>query len=150
MVATQYQGTAEEMLALDTFVKLMRATGSVKARVDRSKFGRDLSDSQFGVLEALLHLGPLHQNEVGTKLIISKSNVVAVIDKLEARGLVKRQRSTEDRRYIYIHLTEQGRETITALFPFHVAAIVRSLHYLSADEQAQLGRLCRKLGLGEE
>lgn len=108
----------------------------------------DLSDTQFGVLETLYHLGALHQNELGDKLLISKSNVVAVIDKLEQQGFVKRQRSTEDRRYIFIHLTESGKETIEELLPYHMSSIAEQMTCLTPEEQDEFGRLCRKLGLG--
>jgi MarR family 2-MHQ and catechol resistance regulon transcriptional repressor len=91
----------------------------------------------------------LNQTAIGAKLLISKSNVVAVIDKLENRGLVRRKRSTKDRRCVFVELTDQGRELIQALFPVHVAAIVEEMSFLTNAEQEELGRLCRKLGLGE-
>jgi MarR family 2-MHQ and catechol resistance regulon transcriptional repressor len=148
-MGTHFKGTVEEVRVLDTYTKLLRATGSVKARIDGHHSIGDLSDTQFGVLDMLLHLGPLNQNTIGQKLLISKSNVVAVIDKLEERGLVKRERSQEDRRCIFIHLTENGKALVEAVFPAHVAAIVEEMSYLTATEQAELGRLCRKLGLKE-
>ena len=146
-MGTHYTGTPQEVRALDTYTKLLRAAGSVKTRIDQHQTGGDLGDSQFGVLDMLLHLGPLNQKNIGKKLLISKSNVVAVIDKLEKRGLVKRQRSEEDRRCIFIHLTENGRTLIEALLPAHVAAIVEEMSCLTDAEQKELGRLCRKLGL---
>ena len=142
-----YQGSAEEILALNTYTKLLRATASVKTRIDCHQSVGHLSDSQFGTLDMLLHLGPLHQNAIGQKLLISKSNVVAIIDKLEEQGLVRRERSREDRRRILIHLTEEGRKLVLDLFPGHAAAITEELSCLSPAEQQELGRLCRKLGL---
>lgn len=82
--------------------------------------------------------------------MVSKSNVVAVIDKLEVQGLVERQRSTEDRRCVFVHLTYKGRDLIQELFPDHAAAIVEEMGCLTSAEQKELGRLCRKLGLKEE
>jgi MarR family 2-MHQ and catechol resistance regulon transcriptional repressor len=149
-MSRHYSGTPEKVQALDTYTKLLRATGSVKARIDAHQTVGDLSDSQFGALEMLFHLGPLQQKAIGQKLLVSKSNVVAVIDKLEAQGLVERQRSTEDRRCIFVHLTDKGRDLIQELFPDHAAAIVEEMSCLTAAEQEELGRLCRKLGLKEE
>ena len=145
-----YSGTTEKAQALDTFTKLLRATDSVKARIDAHQTVGDLSDSQFGTLEMLFHLGPLQQKVIGQKLQVSKSNVVAVIDRLEARGLVERQRGTEDRRCVFVHLTDKGRDLIQELFPGHAAAIAEEMACLTAAEQKELGRLCRKLGLKEE
>jgi MarR family 2-MHQ and catechol resistance regulon transcriptional repressor len=149
-MSRHFSGTPEKVQALDTYTKLLRATGSVKARIDAHQTAGDLSDSQFGALEMLFHLGPLQQKAIGQKLLVSKSNVVAVIDKLEAQGLVERQRSIEDRRCIFVHLTDKGRDLIQELFPAHAAAIVEELGCLTAPEQEELGRLCRKLGLKEE
>ena len=148
-MGTHYTGTPEEVRALGTYTKLLRATGSVKTRIDAHQSVGDLSDSQFGALEMLFHLGPLQQKAIGQKLLVSKSNVVAVIDKLEAQGLVERQRSTEDRRCVFVHLTDKGRNLIQELLPGHAAAIVEEMGCLSAPEQKELGRLCRKLGLKE-
>ena len=149
-MSIRYAGTSKENLALDTFVKLFRAARATKERIDGQNTNGDLSESQFGTLEMLFHLGPLHQKRIGEKLLISKSNVVGVIDALEKRGLVQRQRSLEDRRCIFVHITENGRCLIQELLPGHVAAIVEALDVLTASEQTELGHLCRKLGLGEK
>ena len=149
-LGTHYAGTPEEKQALDAYIKLLRATDSVKARIDCHQTAGDVKGSQFGTLEMLFHLGPLNQNAIGKKLLISRSNVVAVIDKLEKRSLVRRERSREDRRCIFVHLTERGRELIQALLPAHVAAITEEMSCLTITEQAELARLCRKLGLNEK
>ncbi|MCP4361029.1 MAG: MarR family transcriptional regulator [Chloroflexi bacterium] len=149
-MSTHFEGTAEEIRVLDTYTKLLRATNSVTARIHYHHTVGDLSDTQFGILDMLLHLGPLCQKDISDKLLLSKSNIVAMIDKLEQRGLVKRERSQEDRRYIFIHLTVEGENLVQTLFPGHVAAIVEEMSCLAADEQKELGRLCRKLGLKEQ
>ncbi len=146
-MSNKHTSTAEELLALDTYTKLLRATGSVRTRIGCHNTVGELNDSQFGTLDMLYHVGPLHQNAIGEKLLVSKSNVVAVIDKLEEQGLVKRERSIEDRRRILVHLTEAGRDMLESLFPGHAAAITTEMSCLTASEQKELGRLCRKLGL---
>ena len=113
-MSNRYQGTAEEILALDTYVKFVRAFDSVKRRIEEQNSIGDLTGSQFGTLEMLYHLGPMNQTAIGKKLLISKSNVVTILDELEERGFVLRQRSLEDRRFVFIHLTEEGREKIDA------------------------------------
>ncbi|MBV7338179.1 MarR family transcriptional regulator [Chloroflexi bacterium TSY] len=148
-MSTRYSGEPKEVRALDTYIKLLRATDSVKSRIDRYETTKELGATQFGTLEMLYHLGPLHQNEIGQKLLISKSNVVAVVDKLEKRGFVERHRSEEDRRCVFVHLTESGRAIVEKILPVHVAAITKEMSCLSLDEQRELGRLCRKLGLNE-
>ena len=145
-MGTRYQGSKSERDALDAFIKLMRCSDAVAARLAVETRAHDLTPSQFGVLEALLHLGPLHQNELGRKLLKSSGNITVVIDHLEASGLVRRQRDKQDRRYITVSLTPAGRRLISRVFPLHVQAIVSEMGGLNQAELRQLSRLCRKLG----
>jgi len=147
---THYQGTEDEIRALDAYIKLARAAESVTARINAHLADVNLTVSQFGVLEALYHLGPLHQNELGQKILKSSGNMTLVIDNLCRRGLVERHRDTADRRYITVCLTEAGRTLISELFPRHVQIVRREMDVLSVAEQEELQRLCRKVGLGCE
>jgi MarR family 2-MHQ and catechol resistance regulon transcriptional repressor len=143
---THYHGTPEEIRALDTWIKLTRASDSFGARLADHGTCSDVTVSQFGVLEALHHLGPLRQGEISTKLLRSGGNITLVVDNLETRGLVQRTREATDRRVVSVSLTEAGEALIAELFPQHVCAIVEEMSVLTADEQETLGRLCRKLG----
>jgi MarR family 2-MHQ and catechol resistance regulon transcriptional repressor len=143
---THYRGTREEVLALNTFIKLTRAAESLLARLHRCGTQGDLTPSQFGVLESLYHLGPMSHSEIATKLLKSSGNITLIIDNLERQGLVQRERDADDRRLVTVSLTAQGRDLIGSVLPGHVAAIVREMSALTADEQATLGHLCRKLG----
>ena len=148
-MGTRYQGTPEEVRALNTYIKLMRCAASVQGRLERRLMGFGLTDNQFGVLEALLHLGPVAQHELGRALFTSRANITTVVDNLERRQLVRRARDPADRRYVTVHLTPEGRRLIEDVFPGQVAAIVEAFSALGADEQAELGRLCKALGLGQ-
>ena len=140
---------AAQLLALDTYVKLVRASESVVARVIRPLAAVGLTEGQFGVLEMLLHLGPLSQREIGRKQFRTGGNVTVVVDNLEKRGLVRRQRDHDDRRLVIVHLTDAGRALIEAVFPGHVARIVEALAALSPEQQSVLGQLTRTLGLSQ-
>ena len=144
---THHQGPPEEVRALDAFVKLVRATGSVVTRTNRPLAGHGLTVGQFGVLETLFHLGPLHQCDLARKHLQSGGNITMIVDNLERAGLVRRERMAEDRRYVRVHLTDAGHQRIEAIFPAHVQSIVEQMAVLTAAEQEDLGRLCRKLGL---
>jgi MarR family transcriptional regulator, 2-MHQ and catechol-resistance regulon repressor len=146
-MASRYKGSVEEQAALDTYVKLMRAADSVTARLNRLLAELDLTASQFGALEALYHLGPLKQGEIGTKILKSSGNITMVVDNLERRGLVRRERESGDRRCVTVSLTDEGESLIAGIFPRHAASIVRELSVLNESEQRELGRLCRRLGL---
>lgn len=146
----RYKGTKEEARALGAYVKLMRAAESVTARIHRHLGEVDLTISQFGVLEAIYHLGPLSQVELGKKILKTSGNMTMVIDNLEQRGLARRERNVEDRRYFTVHLTDAGEKLIREFFPGHAARITAEMGMLTPSEQEQLSRLCRKLGLGKE
>jgi len=144
---TKYRGAKDEVRALDTFIKLARAMNSMHANLARhvAEDG-DITMSQFGVLEALLHLGPLSQGDICHKLLLSGSNITTVIDNLEKRGFVTRTRRPGDRRVVEVDLTDSGRKLIGRLFPAHARRITNLLSALTAKEQDQLGALCRTLG----
>jgi MarR family transcriptional regulator, 2-MHQ and catechol-resistance regulon repressor len=136
--------------SLNTYTKLMRAAESVTNRVGRNMSAAGLTISQFGVLEALLHKGPLCQRDIALKILKSTGNITLVIDNLEKQGLVTRERSTEDRRYFTVSLTTRGAEVIGAAFATVEAAIKAEMGVLTEAEQETLGKLCKKLGLREE
>ena len=145
---THYQGNEEERAALDAFIKLLRAADSVCARTTAHLARYQLTASQFGVLEAVYHLGPLHQHVLGRKLLKSGGNITMVVDHLEQRGLVRRERDTSDRRRIRVVLTPSGMKLVSTLFPRHAAIIRDDMSTLSAAELKQLGKLCKTVGLG--
>lgn len=147
-MATHFNGTVAERQALDVYIKLERAAAAVSERINRHLGTYDLTISQFGVLESLYHLGPMHQNELGSKILKSGGNMTLVINNLSKRELVARERDPNDRRCVTVTLTEAGRELIATIFPLHVARVTREIGVLSAEEQAQLGVLLRKLGHG--
>lgn len=149
-MGTHYQGTPAEMLALDTYIKLKRATDSVTSRINAHLSNYGLTVSQFGILEALHHLGPMCQRELGGKILKSTGNITFILDNLAKRNLVRRQRDTDDRRFITIHLTDDGDALIRRIFPLHVEIVAQEIGVLDRPEQESLGRLCRKVGLGRE
>ena len=136
-------------LSLNTYTKLMRAAESVTSRLSRIMSVAGLTISQFGVLEALHHKGPLCQRDIAAKILKSTGNITMVIDNLEKQGLVKRERTSVDRRYLTVRLTGQGETLINDVFAKVEAAIIVEMGALAADEQETLGQLCKKLGLRE-
>ena len=147
---THYEGKPEEILALDTLIKLTRANLALEARMSERGTIGSLTTSQFGVLETLYHLGPLCQGELSRKQLKSTGNMTLVLDNLEKRNLVRRVRSVQDRRMVLIELLPAGRALIEEIFPAHAAAVTEEMSVLTAKEQVELGRLLRKLGRGRQ
>ncbi len=147
-MGTHYQGTPEEILALEGYIKLSRAHETVTTHINAHLLEYNLSISQFGVLEAIYHLGPLQPTQLAGKILKSGGNLTLVITNLVKRELVTRLPREDDRRCIDIHLTPAGQALIEAILPDHVAGVVGTMNVLTTAEQEQLAQLCRKLGLG--
>ncbi len=145
-MGTRHHGSLEEINALNAFIKLQRASESVSSRV-HAVLPTGLTVTQFGVLEALHHIGPLCQSELAEKLLKSGGNLTLVVDNLEKAGYVLRERDPADRRFVVVKLTDKGQVFIAALFPKVVANVTREMAALSATELFDLSRLCKKIGL---
>ena len=146
-MGTNYKGSRKDRQALNTFIKLIRSGESINSKLNLllSEFG--MTESQFGVLDALYHLGPLKQKELGKKIFKSGGNITMVIDNLEKQDLVKRKRGEKDRRHYKIHLTKQGEKKIIDVLPHVVKFIKKHFEILNVEEQKELERLCRIIGL---
>jgi len=145
-MGTKHQGTAAEKRALDTFIKLRRAVNALSLCESEAMRGAGLTESQFGALEALHHLGPLCQRELAAKVLKSAGNMTTVVDNLERRGLVERRRGGDDRRVVTVYLTKSGEDLIRDVFPKVSDALVGAFSELTAKDQNQLAELCRRLG----
>lgn len=149
-MGTHYKGSPTEVNTLNAFIKLMRATESLNNRLNRHLAEADLTVSQFGVLEVLLHLGALNQRAIGEKLLKSGGNITMVIDNLEKYKYVKREKDPNDRRAVLIHLTKKGEKFIADFFPKHLEKIKEEFSVLSDEEKKQLAEICKKLGTSKE
>ncbi len=143
---TRYPGDETTRRALDAFIKLSRARKVLSYRTGRLLAEYGLTESQLGTLEALYYLGPMCQSDIGDKLLVTDGNMTMVVNNLEKRGLVRRERGTQDRRQITVSLTNKGRRLIGELFPRHAQNIADLMSVLGPDEQDQLGQLCKMLG----
>jgi MarR family 2-MHQ and catechol resistance regulon transcriptional repressor len=145
---TKYAGTKSEVRALNAHIKLLRAAESMTARLTALIADQTgLTISQFGALESIFHLGPICQKEIAEKQLKSGGNITLVIDNLEKRELVRRERSQADRRLVIVHLTVSGKKLISDYFPCHAKAVEHEMGVLTNAEQDQLADLGKKLGL---
>jgi len=136
----------QEAQILKIYTQLMRATDAVTDKMHRHLLDYRLSTSQFGVIEALYHLGPLCQKDIGDKILKTSGNITLVIDNLEKRKLVKRKKDSNDRRRMKVKLTESGYELIEKIFPDHSKIAHKVFSVLEPEEQNSLSLLLKKLG----
>jgi MarR family 2-MHQ and catechol resistance regulon transcriptional repressor len=105
-----------------------------------------LGDSDFRVLELLLHKGPTPVNTIGPKVQLTPGSISVAIDRLEEKGLVRRRGDPEDRRVRVVELTPEGRGLILPAFQRHATAMEALAGVLSAQERRTLLRLLKKFG----
>ena len=135
-----------DRLALRTYVRLVRAANSARAYASRHLGDSGLTLTQFAVLEALYHLGPMSLSEIAQKVLTTGGNLTLVASNLEKSGLATRRKSPSDSRVFILGLTSDGKNLMHKLFPLHAKAIAQYLAVLNPEEQEELGSLCRKLG----
>jgi MarR family 2-MHQ and catechol resistance regulon transcriptional repressor len=129
---------------------LWKATRTLETIAQRSVEGLGMCLSDFGVLEALLHKGPLPVSEIGAKVLLTSGSMTAAVDRLESRGLVRRKDDPKDRRARIVHLTARGRRLIREMFARHEQAMEQAVSVLPAKQRHALVRLLRELGRGAE
>ena len=129
------------------FLVLWKAARAVEAYALKSVSGLEIGGSDFAVLEALLHKGPLPVNEIGRKVLLTSGSITVAVDRLETRGLVERRASDTDRRARIVHLTKEGRKLITRAYAEHAADMERlTSASLTTTERRTLIRLLKKIG----
>lgn len=88
----------------------------------------------------------LRMSELAGRLLLSRSGITRLADRLERQGLVERQRCPDDGRGLFAHLTPAGAERLAAARPTHLAGVRRHfLDHLDQREQRRLGELWHRL-----
>jgi MarR family transcriptional regulator, 2-MHQ and catechol-resistance regulon repressor len=146
-MSSQFNGSKKIKEALNSYIKLIRSAESLSSKINLELSEYSLTESQFGVLDALLHLGPMKHKEIGKKILKSGGNITMVINNLERRELVQRKRGEQDKRQFIIHLTSKGKNKILDTLPHISKSIKKHFEILSKEEQKDLQRLCKIVGL---
>lgn len=129
------------------FLVLWKAASAVRSYAEESIAGLEMCGSDFAVLEALLHKGPLPINEIGKKILLTSGSITVAVDRLEAKGFVERRAHGSDRRAKIVHLTKEGRRLITRAYADHAADLERlASASLTREERETLIRLLKKFG----
>ena len=129
------------------FLVLWKAARAVETYAENSIAELEMCGSDFAVLEALLHKGPLPINEIGKKVLLTSGSITVAVDRLESKGMVERRASGSDRRARIVHLTKAGRELITRIYADHASDMERlAAASLSRAERETLIRLLKKIG----
>jgi MarR family 2-MHQ and catechol resistance regulon transcriptional repressor len=129
------------------FLVLWKAARAVETYAENSITESEMCGSDFAVLEALLHKGPLPINEIGKKVLLTSGSITVAVDRLESKGFVERRASGTDRRARIVHLTKDGRALITLVYADHASDMERlAAASLNRAERETLIRLLKKIG----
>ena len=132
--------------ALHTWLIMLKAWQSMSRYLLPPLLEEGLGESDFRVLEVLLHKGPMPVNAIGPKVYLNPGSVSVAVDRLYKKGFVSRAECTEDRRVRTVSLTEEGRRMFVPLFRRHTALIKRAFQDVSVEELQQIELVLKKIG----
>jgi MarR family 2-MHQ and catechol resistance regulon transcriptional repressor len=132
--------------ALRLLIVMSRALRAVTEPARQQLKRWDLSPTEFGVLEALYHKGPLPLSALAERVLITGASMTYAVKQLEERGLMRRRPSAEDQRFVFGELTAAGRTLIARVFPEHAEHIRQAMRGLSRQEKRQAAELLMRLG----
>jgi len=139
-----------ESEAAHVFLVLWKTYRAILEKADNSRKNLGLGDSDFRVLEALLHRGPLPVNVIGERVERTTGSITAAIDRMEAKWLVVRKNHPEDRRVRLVALTAKGRRLIEKAYAQHAIDMESAMSRLSREERGELVDLLNRLGEANE
>jgi DNA-binding MarR family transcriptional regulator len=134
-----------EVHGFPAWLQLVRAYNYMEARISADLRSADLTLARFHVLVALAKEGPMSQQKLADHLLVTKGNVVGLIDKLSARGLVERQPSVTDRRVNVLRVTPPGRRMVERILPRQMQLIASLMQPLNPREATALDALLKRL-----
>src|SRR6202167_3831333 len=132
--------------ALHAWLIMLKAWQSMLRYASPTLLEEGLGESDFRVLEVLLHKGPMPVNAIGPKVALNPGSVSVAVDRLYKKGFVSRVECSRDRRVRTVSLTEKGRKMFVPLFRRHAALIKRAFQDVSSEELQQLELILKKLG----
>jgi len=138
--------TKQDSTGVHVWLVFMKAFQALLPHAAQSIEQTELGDSDFRVLEVLLHKGPLPVNTIGPKVWLTPGSISVAVDRLVKKGLVSRKDHPDDRRVRRVELTPKGRALITRGFGEHAVAMESVAAILSKNERLTLLRLLKKLG----
>ncbi|HXN72146.1 MAG TPA: MarR family transcriptional regulator [Candidatus Acidoferrales bacterium] len=132
--------------AAHTLVVMLKVLRAIRHLALPAILKGDFGESDFRVLEVLLHKGPMPVNAIGPKVDLNPGSVSVAVDRLYKKGLVSRVESGSDRRVRTVSLTEKGHRVFIPIFRQHAALIKRAFQDVSLAEQRKLEEVLKKIG----
>jgi len=145
-IQTLTKKTTKRPEAIHTWLLMLKASQSIARYLLPPVLKAGLGDSDFRVLDVLLHKGPMSVNAIGPKVNLNPGSVSVAVDRLYKKGLVSRLENASDRRVRTVSLTEKGRKMFVPLFRQHAALVEQAFHDVSPEEQRQVEDVLKRIG----
>ncbi len=127
------------------WVALARCYRDMSIAVEQSLLASGLGLTDFMLLEALLHKGPLTITAIQASVLLATGSMTAAVDRLEKKGLIVRKFVKGDRRARLLELTGEGARVITVAYQQHSRDLQKWMDVLSAEERGEAFAALRKL-----
>ncbi|RKQ28798.1 MarR family winged helix-turn-helix transcriptional regulator [Oceanobacillus halophilus] len=135
-----------ENLSLKSFVVLLKANKTLEEVVKKDISGHGMRTSDFAILEALYHKGKQTIKQISEAVLINTGSITYVIDKLEKKGLLEREPCKDDRRVVYIQLTDKGKKLMAEIFPLHQKVIEEVFEDVNEEEKEIVIDVLKRIG----
>lgn len=142
--------STDRIAAPRLWLVLARAHRAIATYIEGAIVAQGLGLSDFMVLEALLHKGPLTISAIGEKVLLASASMTSAIDRLERRSLVKRRSCNSDRRIRLVELTGEGRTFIEEIYARHEKDLESIASGLSDGERRALYDGLKTIGFAAE
>ena len=140
--ANRRRNSDQVILVLSALAEAYHAFSGYSARHVRQL---NLTPAQFDIIVTLGNTPGMPFSQIAKKTLITKGTLTGIIDRLEAKGLVRREVPAGDRRSFRAVLTAAGEALFSEVFPAHVAYLTRAFAGANPGELEQLTRLLRQL-----
>ncbi|WHY01377.1 MarR family transcriptional regulator [Neobacillus sp. DY30] len=127
------------------FLLLMQTSKAIQERIRDEMSKHNLSITEFSVLEVLFYQGKQTIQQIGSRILISSGSMTYVIDKLEQKGIIKRNDCREDRRVIHITLTAEGMDMMENIMPKYQDLVDSFFGDLTGEESELIINLLKKV-----
>ncbi len=133
--------------AAGLWLVMMKAYRSMQNYVESTLVSMDIGLSDFMILEALLHKGPMSMSHLGEKVMLANPSMTAAVGRLQRLGFVQRRCATADRRVRTVELTPEGCKVIRKIFAQHELDLEGVMSGLCPEQRAKLRAGLKSIGL---
>lgn len=132
--------------ALRALTVILKASTSITNLLKKDMNSYGMNATEFMVLELLYNKGPQPVQVIGNKVLLASSSINYVINQLEKKNYVKRERNMKDRRVIFVSLTAKGMKLMDEIFPKHRLIIQDLFNDLSDEKLVEITNRIKKVG----